>query len=604
MQLYGNTNLADLSMTKLTTKQKQHSTRILLHHWHHAMKWKKTAIANMVVAATSLVIDRYLSPLVIAYLLTTLQNGTITLETSIWMIAIYFVLILSSEVIGYRITLFLMWTMQVKGARSMYEDAYNKTTAHSLQFFNNTFAGSLVSQTNKLGKAFMDFWNLVIYKLVFILTSLIATLIGVGLISWPYAIVLFVLTVIFAVATYYGNRFLRPYFVKRSRNYSKLSAQLADSFSNMMTVKIEGHEAHERALFSKVSSSVLDSELATRNMFIKTSSVYSAITATMKIAALVVAILLVQQHVISAGLVYLCLIYTFNLLEEIWNIHSVMRDYHQIIADSEEMTDIMDQEPDVTNTSRKSLHVTAGAIAINDMSYAYKDGLPLFDNFSLTIPAKQRVGLVGVSGSGKTTITKLIMRLMDTDAGSITIDGTAIQTVSQRSLRKHIAYVPQEPLLFHRSLRDNIRYSKPGATDDQIIAAAKRAQAYDFIKNLPEGLDTLVGERGVKLSGGQRQRIAIARAILKDAPIIILDEATSALDSESEHAIQIALGELWRGKTTLVIAHRLSTIAKLDRIIVLDNGAIIEDGTHNQLLANDKTYATLWKHQSGGFIEE
>ncbi len=591
-------------MTKQTKSQKQHATRILGYHWQHAMRLRKTALSNIAVAAASLVVDRYLSPLVIAYLLTTLQNGTITLETSLWMVVIYFVLILSSEVIGYRITLFLMWTMQVKGARNVYEDAYNKATAHSLQFFNDTFAGSLVSQTNKLGKAFMDFWNLVIYKIVFILTSLVATLVGIGLISWPYAVVLFVLTAVFAIATYYGNRFLRPYFVKRSRNYSKLSAQLADSFSNMMTVKIEGHESHERALFGKVSSAVLDSELATRNMFIKTSSVYSAITATMKIAALIVAILLVQQHVISAGLVYLCLIYTFNLLEEIWNIHSIMRDYHQIIADSEEMTAIMEQKPEVTNTSRKALRVTAGTIAINAMSYAYNDGLPLFDNFSLTIPAKQRVGLVGVSGSGKTTITKLIMRLMDTDAGAITIDGVPIQTVSQRSLRKHIAYVPQEPLLFHRSLRDNIRYSKTDADDDQIIAAAKRAQAYDFIKDLPDGLDTLVGERGVKLSGGQRQRIAIARAILKDAPIIILDEATSALDSESEHAIQIALGELWQDKTTLVVAHRLSTIAKLDRIIVLENGKIIEDGTHAELLANNKTYATLWKHQSGGFIEE
>ncbi|OYW42452.1 hypothetical protein B7Z28_01505 [Candidatus Saccharibacteria bacterium 32-45-3] len=228
----------------------------------------------------------------------------------------------------------------------------------------------------------------------------------------------------------------------------------------------------------------------------------------------------------------------------------------------------------------------------------------MFKQFNLSIPAGQRVGLVGQSGSGKTTLTKLLLRFSDIQKGAITIDDQAIETVTQSSLRKAIAYVPQEPMLFHRTLEENIKYGNPDANREQVIEAAKRAHALEFIEKLPEGLDTLVGERGIKLSGGQRQRIAIARAILKDAPILVLDEATSALDSESEKLIQQAFTELMKDRTSIVIAHRLSTIAKLDRIIVMDNGAIIEDGTHDELLAKKGQYAKLWAHQSGGFIEE
>lgn len=450
----------------------------------------------------------------------------------------------------------------------------------------------------------MDFWNLVVYKIVFFTTALIATLIGVGLISWQYSLVLFVLTAIYAAATFYGNRSMRPVFVARSRNYSKLSAQLADSIGNILTVKIEGKEAEEKTRFKQTTTELLDSELHARSKFIRISTVYSSIVAVMKIAALVAAILLVQQQAISAGLVYLCLIYTFNLLEEIWNIHSVFRDYHGIIADSEEMLETMESQPEISDSSTKKLHTTVGRLSLENVAYAYSNNAPLFTNLSLDIPAKQKVGLVGVSGSGKTTLTKLIMRFMDIDSGSITIDGTNIADVTQRSLRQAVAYVPQEPLLFHRTLHENISYSNSSASEKAIMQAAKRAQAYEFINDLPDGFDTLVGERGVKLSGGQRQRVAIARAILKDAPIIILDEATSALDSESEQAVQAALDELWRDKTAIVAAHRLSTIAKLDRIIVLDKGNIAEDGTHAELLAQNGIYAKLWNHQSGGFIEE
>jgi ATP-binding cassette subfamily B protein len=228
----------------------------------------------------------------------------------------------------------------------------------------------------------------------------------------------------------------------------------------------------------------------------------------------------------------------------------------------------------------------------------------LFNGLSLKINGGEQVGFVGPSGSGKTTLTRLLLRFVDIQSGSILFDDQDISKVTQESLRQSVAYVPQEPLLFHRSIRENIAYGKPKATEKEIIKAAKQAHAWEFITKMPGGLDTVVGERGIKLSGGQRQRIAIARAIIKDAPILVLDEATSALDSESETLIQDALGKLMKGRTSIVIAHRLSTIAKLDRIVVLKAGAIAEQGSHEQLVLANGSYAKLWKHQSGGFIEE
>jgi ATP-binding cassette, subfamily B, bacterial len=245
--------------------------------------------------------------------------------------------------------------------------------------------------------------------------------------------------------------------------------------------------------------------------------------------------------------------------------------------------------------------VTVATIDWNQVTFKF-DGKFVFSDFNLNIPAGQRLGLVGHSGAGKSTFVSLLLRQHDLDAGSILIAGQDISDVTQDSLRQAIAVVPQEPALFHRSVRDNIAYGNPAATEEQIISAAKQAQAHDFIMDLPSGYDTLVGERGVKLSGGQKQRVAIARAMLKDSPILILDEATSALDSESEVAIQKALETLMQGRTVIAIAHRLSTLRKMDRVVVMEDGKIIEDGTHEKLTKSGGVYERLWQHQAGGFL--
>lgn len=280
-----------------------------------------------------------------------------------------------------------------------------------------------------------------------------------------------------------------------------------------------------------------------------------------------------------------------------------LRRFYDAIADASEMIDILELPHEVQDAAAAApLEVRRGAIALSEVNFYFNPGTPVFEKFSLSIAGGEKVALVGYSGSGKSTITRLLLRFYDVQRGTITIDGQDIRGVTQDSLRGAIAYVPQEPILFHRTLMENIRYGRRDASDAEVVSAAKAAHCHEFIENLSEGYDSLVGERGIKLSGGERQRVAIARAILKDAPILILDEATSSLDSESEALIQDALQKLMQGKTVIAIAHRLSTVMKMDRIIVMDSGSIVTTGTHDELLAGDMNlYQKLWNIQAGGF---
>ena len=294
-----------------------------------------------------------------------------------------------------------------------------------------------------------------------------------------------------------------------------------------------------------------------------------------------------------------------SLLSKVWTINHILRSINRSFGDAKEIVEILDLPLIIDDKTDKPLKITQAEICFNHIAFKHHDQkTELFKDFCLTIPSGKSIGLVGVSGSGKTTLTKLLLRFDDVTSGSIAIDGQDIKDVTQKSLRENIAYVPQESSLFHRSVFENIAYGKIDTTKEEVIRAAKLANADEFINELPNKYETLVGERGIKLSGGQRQRIAIARAILKDAPILILDEATSALDSESEGLIQEALKNLMKGRTAIVVAHRLSTIAGLDEIVVLKNGRIVERGTHHELLKSNKEYAKLWSKQSGAFLKE
>jgi ATP-binding cassette subfamily B protein len=535
-----------------------------------------------------------------------LQSGHITLDAS-WPLIVSFVLSqLYGEIIGFRLTMFANWTFETAAQRDMYRDIFEKLSSESIDFHSNRFGGSLVSQANKLNGAFERFWDTVVFQIVPVTTSILAATIILSFYYWQYALFLFILSVAFAVIVFFGSRFMRQLNLREARASNKITGLLADMITNVTTVKSYGREPEELDNATVHANKWRRKSLASMRGFLSVSTGYSALNVGITTGALIFAIIASEHHIISIGTVYLALTYTFTVARQLWDINGIMRNFNRILADAHDMTEILNAPSLITDYSETPLRVKKGKLEMKGVSFAHDNGKGehVFDKFNLTVPAGQRVGLVGHSGSGKTTLTRLLLRFSDIDAGKIAIDGQDIAKVTQRSLREAIAYVPQEPMLFHRSLRENIAYGKPDASEEEIRRAAQQANALRFIESLPEGFDTTVGERGVKLSGGQRQRIAIARAILKNAPILVLDEATSALDSESEKLIQESLTELMKGRTSIVIAHRLSTIAKLDRIVVLDKGRIAEDGTHTELIKQGGVYSSLWAHQSGGFIEE
>jgi len=302
--------------------------------------------------------------------------------------------------------------------------------------------------------------------------------------------------------------------------------------------------------------------------------------------------------------VFITFSYYTGITRMMWEFNRIYRNLESALTEAAQFTELLLEPPLVVDAAETQKFAPAHyGIEMRDVSFRYEPAMPLvFQNFSLEVPHGSKVGLVGFSGGGKTTITRLLLRFSDIEDGAILIGGQRIDQIPQTALRNAIAYVPQDPSIFHRSIADNIRIGRPDATDEEVRRAAKLAHAAEFIDVLPQGYETLVGERGVKLSGGQRQRVAIARAIVKDAPLLILDEATSSLDSESEALIQDALWTLMATRTAIVIAHRLSTVKRMDKLVVLDRGKIVEKGSHDALLAHGGIYASLWAHQSGGFL--
>ena len=598
----------NLSSKGIDLKNKPNSKEIFRLFWKISEPYKHRRNLAIFFAMLTLVVTIFVGPLIIAQLLSIIQHNQLHNAKNLWtLIALYGVSELWSSVIGWRLVLYLVWTFETAMQRDLYAQCFSKLTNQTLFFHSNKFGGSLVSQTNKLVGAVESFWDTIIWSVLPLVISLVGSIIVLSTLLWQYALFLLIFSIVFSLVVYCGSKPMAKLTKKEAKASNKLNGQLADVISNVLAVKSSGAEATEQKFFAKTVSSWRNSSLDVMRGFLKVSTIYSSINMVIKIGAIAFAVYAAQNNLVSVASVYLIITYTGSVAHELWNMNGIMRNYNRIIGNANDMVEILQTPTTLIDKSSSKLKVTNGEISMDKITFTHDEGQgdTLFHDFSLDIKPGEKIGLVGASGSGKTTLTKLLLRFADIDSGKITIDGQDISEVTQASLRAKIAYVPQEPLLFHRSVRENIAYGRPDATDAEIEEAAKKAGAYDFIVGLKDGFDTMVGERGIKLSGGQRQRVAIARAILKDAPILVLDEATSALDSESEALIQKSLETLMENRTSIVIAHRLSTIAKLDRIIVLKDGKIVEDGSHDELINKKRgVYAKLWARQSGGFIEE
>ena len=460
---------------------------------------------------------------------------------------------------------YTVYKLEINGNYHLSRLCFDTLANQSMTFHTSNFGGALVSQTSRFTSGYSQLVDVVVFSLIPMVTSIAATILSLAWQVPTFVLILVAMMVVYIAFVWVMYKRILPLSERTSQAQSRLSGVLSDAVTNILAVKTCGREDFERELFDAADRDARSAETVSMRATMRRNFASSGIIV---LIMAVVSVFMVGGHAwfgISASTLIMMFTYTYNLTMRLNYTSSMMQRINRALGDAAQMTKVLDEPrlvedaPDATELS-----VTHGAIDFEHLGFRCRDAA-----------ADDRV----------------------------LVDGQDISRCTQQSLRRQIAYVPQEALLFHRSIRENIAYGRPDATEGQIREAARQANALEFIDRLPQGMDTMVGERGVKLSGGQRQRIAIARAILTDAPILVLDEATSALDSESEALVQQALERLMHGRTSILVAHRLSTVASLDRIVVLSNGRIVEDGTHAELSRAGGEYERLWDRQTGGFLE-
>ena len=510
--------------------------------------------------------------------------------------------------IGLCLDMRLLDWVKLKLFPSLRQDTMSKMFAylnqHSHQYFQNNFAGSLTNKIVDMQGGVVDILTILddIYAQSLGLIIAVITLLFIHPI---FAFILIAWVVTFLLITFF---FLQPiqnlsHVFAEAR--SSLVGHMVDSISNIVNIRLFAKHRYEN---SYINASIADTIQKDRTMLGKI--IHMRVWWDVSIVALLGLNLWIlgsmySQNLVTVGDFSFIITLSISILWNLWFVAGQFVAFSEQLGKCRQALTILNAAHDIKDAENAPpLVVSKGEIQFNNVSFHYSEGAQLFNNKNILIHSGEKIGLVGFSGSGKSTFVNLILRLFEVEVGEITIDGQNINAVTQESLRESVAFIPQDISLFHRTLIENIRYGRSDASDAEVIEAAKKAHCHEFISQLNDGYESMVGERGIKLSGGQRQRIAIARALLKNAPILILDEATSALDSVTEKYIQDALHHLMQGKTTLVIAHRLSTLSAMDRILVLDNGQIIESGTHAELLQQQGHYATMWHMQAGGFLPE
>lgn len=491
---------------------------------------------------------------------------------------------------------------------SLRQDTMSKMFAylnqHSHHYFQNNFSGSLINKIVDMQGGIVDILTILddIYAQVLGLTIAIITLLVIHPI---FAVILVTWVTVFLAITFLFLKSIQNLSHVFAEARSSLVGNMVDSISNIVNIRLFAKHRYENIY---VGESIAYTVQQDRNMLAKI--IHMRIWWDVSIVALLGINLwmlgkMYSQNLVTVGDFSFIITLSISILWNLWFIAGQFVSFSEQVGKCRQALSIINTVHDIEDMKdAKPLVVTQGEIQFKDVSFHYDGGVRLFQNKNILIHAGEKIGLVGFSGSGKSTFVNLILRLFEVESGSITIDHQNINDVLQESLRENIALIPQDISLFHRTLMENLRYGCSSASDEEVIEVAKKAHCHEFISQLNDGYQSMVGERGIKLSGGQRQRIAIARAMLKNAPLLILDEATSALDSVTEKYIQDALHLLMRGKTTLVIAHRLSTLSEMDRILVFDNGQIIEDGTHEALIKLNGYYAKMWSMQAGGFLPE
>jgi ATP-binding cassette subfamily B protein len=563
------------------------------------------AVPALLLPGAGSVLVFYAPPLVIAKLLGAFARGE---QLSTGQLAPYVLtfaaLWLAGEVL-WRVADCFIARAEIRGMEALYIEALDELLAKDLPFFHDNFAGSLTKRALGYARRFEDVFDVMCLQVG---ANAIPVAFVVAVL-WTYSLALVVTLLTMLVATL---ALVLPLIRRRARLVhireaasNTMAGHVADSIANAETVRAFAREREEARIHAR---NVGDFGVKTLRSWDYQNLRVNTVTSPMYVATntlgLVVALAVNGRTAGSLEAVFITFSYYAAVTRVVWQFNSIYRSLESALTDAAQFTELLLEPPSVVDASdAQALAPRHLGVELRDVRFRHTATQPLlFDRFSLAIPPGTKLGLVGRSGGGKTTLTRLLLRFADVESGHILIGGQPIDRVSQASLRRTIAYVPQDPSMFHRTIADNIRVGRPEAPDADLRRAAELAHAAEFIETLPAGYETLVGERGVKLSGGQRQRIAIARAILKDAPILVLDEATSSLDSESEALIQDALLTLMEQRTAIVIAHRLSTVRRMDRLIVLEGGMIIEAGSHEALLERGGTYASLWARQSGGFL--
>jgi ATP-binding cassette subfamily B protein len=509
-------------------------------------------------------------------------------------------------VIGaFRVYDWLNMRMQPMLRKHIADRLMQYALGHGHAFYQQHMSGGLANHVNNVVRSIPEMLQAVIER--FLVVS-VAVLIALGsmarfhsLLAWAIGLWILIFIGISLLAV------KKAQFLARAASQAQSDAigSVTDAFANMMSVRLFTGELHEVALLNDTFAKTARAERARDWLLLKVRAFHTFSFLVLEVLTLTILVRGVSAGWVTPGDFSLVLGINFSLIWILWgfmqDLITFIKAFGEIAQGLKALT-VPYEMVDAPNAPE--LQVTRGEIVFQQVTFAYSAHNIIFTDLSLDIQAGQKVGLVGYSGSGKSTFVNLILRLYDIQRGDILIDGQSIASVTQDSLRRSIALIPQDPSLFHRSLRENIRYGRPSASDAEILAAARHAHADEFIERMLHKYDTLVGERGLTLSGGQRQRIAIARAFLKEAPILLLDEATSALDSITESYIQDSLEQLMQGRTTLVIAHRLSTLMHMDRILVFDQGRIVEDGSHQVLLSQKGYYYALWTAQINGFLPD